>query len=39
MTTGLPGWLAQPEGEVLVMKLGFLPGKLDRGAIAFTMLC
>ncbi len=39
MTTGLPGWLAQPEGEVLLVKLGFLPGKLDRGAMAITIVC
>jgi len=36
MATGLPGWLAQPEGEVLLVRLGFLPGKLDRGAMAWT---
>jgi len=38
MTTGLPGWLAQPEGEVLLVKPGFLPGKLDTGAMEFTIV-
>jgi len=35
---GLPGWLAQPEGEVLLVKPGFLPGKLDTGAMEFTIV-
>jgi len=39
MTTGLPGWLAQPEGKVLLVKPGFLSGKLDRGAMVFTIVC
>jgi len=39
MTTGLPGWHAQPEGKGLLVKPGFLPGKLDRGAMAFTIVC
>jgi len=39
ITKGLPGWLAQPEGEVLLAKHGFLPGKLDRGAMAYPIVC
>jgi hypothetical protein len=32
----LPGWLVQPEGKLSAVKLGFLPGKLARGAVAFS---